>query len=83
MNPDQKKPIVEIQFDEFGRYEITEITDEELDLVSGGDEVKNSICPDIICPGNILCPTNPPPPPAPAPPSPKPNQKCGEDGDDE
>ena len=79
MNPDQKNPIVEIQFDEFGRYEITEITDEELDLVSGGDEVKNSICPDIICPGNILCP-----PPAPTPPpAPKPNKKCGEDGDEE
>ena len=79
MNPDQKNPIVEIQFDEFGRYEITEITDDELDLVSGGDEVNNSICPDIICPGNILCP-----PPAPtAPTTPTPNKKCGEDGDEE
>lgn len=77
MNPDQKKPIGDMQFDEFGRYEITEITEDELDLVSGGDL-------NVICPGNVLCPTNPPAPaPAPAPTPPKPNKKCGEDGDEE
>lgn len=81
MNTDQRKPIEEIQFDEFGQYEITEITDDQLDLVSGGD-ITNEICPNIL-----LCPVNPPPPPAPPPgsdpPKPKPNKKCGEDGDEE
>ena len=83
MTSEVSKPpatIENLSFDEFGRYEITEIIgDEELDLISGG--ASNGICPNL--PGcvpnpNIYCPTPPPPPPPPPP-----NKTCGEDGDGE
>ncbi|WP_141639941.1 hypothetical protein [Cupriavidus basilensis] len=84
MNQRTKFPVAmkNVQFDEFGRYEVTEIIeDEELDLVSGGDDKceSNTICPNM--PGclprsNIFCP-NPPPP------TPPPPRNNGEDGDGE
>lgn len=68
-------PVVmgDVQFDEFGRYDIAEIVmDEELDIVSGGVTIIGQI--------NVgYCPSTPPTPPTP----PKPNRTCGEDGDDD
>ncbi|WP_143492553.1 hypothetical protein [Pseudomonas chlororaphis] len=64
--------IDDVQFDKFGRYDVTEIVlDSELDLVSGGVTIIGQI--------NVFyCAGQPTPPPPPAP-----NQTCGEDGDDE
>jgi hypothetical protein len=63
-----------VQFDEFGRYELVGIVaDEELDFIAGGMTIIGQV--------NIgYCPSGTPPtPPAP----PKPNRTCGEDGDDD
>lgn len=68
--------IENMQFDEFGRYEVTElIIDEELDLVSGGftiGQINIGYCPPKSNVG--YCQERPPP---------QPNKKCGEDGDEE
>ena len=77
MNPDQQDSIEDIQFDEFGQYEVMEITDDQLDLISGGDTIN------INCPCEPMPLPNRPPPPPPHPPPPKPNKTCGEDGDEE
>ncbi|MFC5698722.1 hypothetical protein ACFPU0_24675 [Pseudomonas sp. GCM10022186] len=63
-----------VQFDEFGRYEVPSIVaDEELDLVAGGMTIIGQINIGYCPPGT------PPTPPTP----PKPNRTCGEDGDDD
>lgn len=46
--------------DDFGRYQLDEVVDPTiLEMVGGGDNTANYVCPS----GNVYCPSQPPTPP--------------------
>lgn len=95
-----KKDIVssDMTFDEYGRYEVSEVVDMDMLETIGGGVTVNPVKPgtdievNLFCPGkavNLYCP-GPSPTPTPTPPAPTPNPnppkeppKTGEDGDEE